>query len=159
MYYIQIWFSCRLKKSKQTFNTKFVIWRPVKMTWTRHKENILQHFLLTTKLLTCCLVVIHSFVKQGFYFCLFNLFNITRLGLHSVVNTSSEIFSLWTCKKKNYCFTNYLHILFTRSSNRFQNYESEFPRIVWPIKNFSSINNHWLRNMWKFRIRNWWARS
>ena len=34
LYYFQIWFSCQLKKSKQTFNTKFVIWHTVKMTWT-----------------------------------------------------------------------------------------------------------------------------
>ena len=34
--YFQIWFLYRLKKSKQTFNTKFVIRRSVQMTWTRH---------------------------------------------------------------------------------------------------------------------------
>jgi hypothetical protein len=33
----QIWFLCRLKKSKQTFNTKFVIRHSVQMTWTKHK--------------------------------------------------------------------------------------------------------------------------
>ena len=33
LYYFQIWFSCWLKKSKQTFNTKFVIRRPVEITW------------------------------------------------------------------------------------------------------------------------------
>ena len=31
-----------LKKSKQTFNIKFVIWRPVQMTWTRHKPIFCQ---------------------------------------------------------------------------------------------------------------------
>ena len=41
LYYFQIWFSCRLKKSKQTFNTKFVTRRSVQMTWTGHNENFL----------------------------------------------------------------------------------------------------------------------
>ena len=36
MYYFHICFSCRLKKSKQTFKTKFVIQCSVQMTWTRH---------------------------------------------------------------------------------------------------------------------------
>ena len=36
LYYFQIWFLCRLKESKQTFNTKFVIQCPVQTTWTRH---------------------------------------------------------------------------------------------------------------------------
>ena len=38
LYYISIWFSWPLKRSKQTFNTKFVIWRPVHMTGTWHQS-------------------------------------------------------------------------------------------------------------------------
>ena len=37
LYYFQIWFLCWLKKSKQKFNTIFVIQWSVQMTWTRHK--------------------------------------------------------------------------------------------------------------------------
>ena len=40
MYYCLIWFSCRLKKSKQTFNNKFVIRGPVEMTWSVHIKRI-----------------------------------------------------------------------------------------------------------------------
>jgi hypothetical protein len=46
LYYFQIWFSCRLKKSKQTFKTKFVIQRSVQMTWTRQKERKFQNSML-----------------------------------------------------------------------------------------------------------------
>ena len=38
--YFQICFSCWLKKSKQTFNSKFVIQCSVQMTWTRHKSKM-----------------------------------------------------------------------------------------------------------------------
>ena len=39
LYYFQIRFSCRLKKSKQTFNTKFVIRRPNDMIRTLHPRK------------------------------------------------------------------------------------------------------------------------
>ena len=43
-------FFCLLKKSRETFNTKFVIQRSVQMTWTRHVIFLFQINLFTFRL-------------------------------------------------------------------------------------------------------------
>ena len=39
------WLYCKLKKSKQTFNSEFVIWRSVQMTWTRHNKKTSRYYV------------------------------------------------------------------------------------------------------------------
>ena len=108
LYYLQICFLCRLKKSKQTFNTNFVIWRPVKMTWSaynRQRQQLCRQYPIINNLVLHKDVIIIP-VWIVWLYCKFS-----SLVLWYVSASISWLDSWWTfgktystSKKPKYCF-------------------------------------------------------
>ena len=63
LYYFQFRFSFLLKKSKQTFNVKFVIGRPVKMTWSARYKWMCKLKLKSLMALNCLMVKVRIFER------------------------------------------------------------------------------------------------